>query len=217
MTLGAWGFSLSLSTDVGRVEPVDGYGDSDNFNFELTYPFRVLGGRELDVSAFLHFGVRSRVLDRRRTLDLWFLGYLKDRERRLIPGELSAGFGDFADVSRLNQASATLGAGYAYDWNITHGFFLSMLGSLGLAGSLLDLSFASSGEESTRALGFALGLQLAATYVSKGFHAGLVSGGVAESVTTHRVAVVSPAPELHLACWPAILGFIPCRVRARAG
>jgi hypothetical protein len=239
VTLGAWGLSLSLSMDVGRVEPIDEYGDSDNFNLEFTYPFRVFGNRELDVTAFLHYhttlsmnreGLSRQVVDdavistlgvdaafvfdpkfsiadafsdfmprsgskgswfMRSSIEFWFLGFLSDPERRLIPAELSGGFGDFVDVSGWNQASATLGGGYAYDWNITHRFFLSMMGNLGLAGTLFDLSFASGGTESSRALGFSAGLQLAASFVTKEFHAGLVSGAVADSVTTHRVDVVS--------------------------
>jgi len=239
VTLGAWGLGISLSMDVGRVEPIEEYGNSENFNLELTYPFRVFGGRELDVTAFLHYhetlsmnreGASRQVVDdavintlgidaafvfdpkfsiadafsdfmprtgsrgswfMRSSLELWFLGFLDEPDRRLIPDELSDGFGDFVDVSRWSQASATLGAGYAYDWNITHRFFLSMLGHLGLAGSLFDLSFASGGTESSRALGFSAGLQLAASFVTKEFHAGLVSGAVADSVTTHRVDVVA--------------------------
>ncbi len=239
VTLGAWGLGLSLSMDVGRVEPVEEYGNSDNFNLEFTYPFRVFGERELDVTAFLHYhntlsmyreGASRQVVDdaaittlgidaifvfdprfsiadafsdfmprlgskgswfMRSSIEFWFLGFLDEPDRRLIPDALSDGFGDFVDVSGWNQASATLGGGYAYDWNITHRFFLSMLGHLGLAGSLFDLSFAAGGTESSRALGVSAGLQLALSFVTKEFHAGLVTGAVADSVTTHRVDVVS--------------------------
>jgi hypothetical protein len=239
VTLGAWGLGLSLSMDVGRVEPIEEYGDSDNFNLEFTYPFRVFGDRELDVTAFLHYhrtlsmsreDASRQVVDDavittlgidaafvfdpefsiadafsdfmarsgsrgswflRSSLELWFLGFLDEPYRQLIPDELSDGFGDFVDVSRWNQASATLGGGYAYDWNITHRFFLSLLGHVGLSGSLFDLSFASGDTERSRALGVSAGLQLAASFVTQEFHAGLVSGAVADSVTTHRVDVVA--------------------------
>jgi hypothetical protein len=239
VTLGAWGLGLSLSMDVGRVEAVDEYGDSDNFNLEFTYPFRVFDNRELDVTAFLHYhqtlsmnreGASRQIVDgavittlgleaafvfdpkfsiadafsdfvprngsrgswfMRSSLELWYLGFVDEPERRLIPEELSGGFGDFVDVSGWNQGSINLGGGYAYDWNVTHRFFLSMLGHLGVAGSLFELSFATSDTEHSRALGFAAGLQLAATFVTEQFHAGLVTGAVAESVSTHRVDIVA--------------------------
>lgn len=238
VTLGAWGLGLSLSMDVGRVEPVDEYGDSDNFNLEFTYPFRVFGNRELDVTAFLHYhqtlsmnreAASRQIVDdavittlgidaafvfdpkfsiadafsdfvprkgsrgswfMRSSLEFWYLGFIDEPERRLIPDGLSQGFGDFVDVSGWNQASVNIGGGYAYDWNVTQRFFLSVLGHLGIAGSLFELSFASSDTEHSRAIGVAAGLQLAASFVAQQFHAGLVSGVVAESVSTHRVDVV---------------------------
>ncbi|HTV22638.1 MAG TPA: DUF4421 family protein [Polyangiaceae bacterium] len=240
VTLGAWGFGLSLSMDVGRVESSDEYGESDNFNVEFTYPFRVFGGRELDVAAFLHYhdtlsmsraGAAREVVDgavittlgldfmfvfdpkfsiadafsdfsprsgsrgsffMRSSLELWFLGFIDEPERRLIPDALNEGFGDFVDLNGFNTGNATLGAGYAYDWNFARHFFLSMMGHLGLAGSLLELTFAPNDEEErSRALGASFGLQLAGSFVSKDFHAGLVTGAVADVINTHRVDVVS--------------------------
>lgn len=53
--VGAWGLSAALSVGVGHVESVDEFGKSDNFNFELSYPFSVGEERELFVTAFLHY------------------------------------------------------------------------------------------------------------------------------------------------------------------
>jgi hypothetical protein len=125
----------------------------------------------------------------RSSIELWALGFRDEPERRLIPDGLSGGFGDFVDVNGWNQASVTLGAGYAYDWNITQHFFLSMLGNLGLGASRFSLSFASSETERSRALAVSAGLQLAASFVTKEFHLGLVTGAAVDSVTAHRVDV----------------------------
>jgi hypothetical protein len=52
--LGAWGLAVSLSFGVGHVESAAEHGKSDNFNFELSYPFSI-ADHELYVTAFLHY------------------------------------------------------------------------------------------------------------------------------------------------------------------
>ena len=53
--VGAWGLSAALSVGVGHVESVAEYGKSDNFNFEISYPFPIGEDHELFVTAFLHY------------------------------------------------------------------------------------------------------------------------------------------------------------------
>ncbi len=97
--LGAWGLAVSLSFGIGHVESTAEYGKSDNFNFELSYPFSI-ADHELYVTAFLHYhetlstigGGARQMIDGARLMTLGF-----DAVYLLTPNfSLDRVLGDFA-------------------------------------------------------------------------------------------------------------------------
>jgi hypothetical protein len=177
-------------------------------NLELSYPFEVLSGRELNVTAFLHYhrnlSVTRPGTDRlllpdayitalgldatlmldpdfeldavlgdfrprqgssgswflRSSLGSWFLGYVDQPTRRLVPSELGAGLEELAELHRLSELSLTLSGGYVVDWNIAGNLFLSALCNLGFAGSALALRLTTGSEDRPFAYGPSGALQL---------------------------------------------------------
>jgi hypothetical protein len=127
----------------------------------------------------------------RSSLGLWFVGFLDDPERLLIPTELSAELGRFQSLNRLGEASLTASGGYAYDWNLFHHFFLSAMGNVGFTGARLRTFLSDSSSRSSLAYGPSLGLHVVLSYVGSTFHAGLLSTDVLESVTAHHVDVTA--------------------------
>lgn len=235
--VGAWGLSASLSVGVGHVESVTEYGKSDNFNFELSYPFSIGDDRELFVTAFLHYhetlstvsaGERQIIegarlmtlgfdavlmLERDFSLDavlgdfapreasagawflrasagLWLLGFVGEPERLLIPVERRFELGDFGDLNHLDMAFLTFGAGYVYDWNIFHHFFITALGNLGIDVSAVNLYFVARERERTAAIGPAAALQLGLSYVGSHFHTGLTANATADLANARGVDII---------------------------
>ena len=126
----------------------------------------------------------------RSSIGVMYLGFLQESaDRVFIPAELSASVGDLADLHLLRSLYSSVSGGYAFDWNLSGSFFLTMVGSLGMTVSRLDLSYADKSSETSWEVGPSVSVFLGLTYVGNEFHAGLSSSVSQESAQAGDVLI----------------------------
>jgi hypothetical protein len=119
-----------------------------------------------------------------------YLGFLEEAgDRVFIPAERAASVGDLADLHLLRDIYFSVSGGYAFDWNFSRSFFFTVLGSLGMTVSRLDLSYADGGSDSSWTTGPSVSVLLGLSYVRPKFHAGLSSSVSEESAQTGEVLI----------------------------
>lgn len=126
----------------------------------------------------------------RSSVGVMYLGFLNENaDRVFIPPERSASVGDLADLHLLRDIYFSVTGGYAFDWNFSRSFFFTVLGSLGMTVSRLDLSYADGGSDNSWTTGPSVSVLLGLTYIGPKFHAGLSSGVSQESAQVGDVLI----------------------------
>jgi hypothetical protein len=242
--LGYKKLTATFSFRVARLEEEDFAGESNDFNLELTYPFRMVA-RDLVVTAFFHSqenlavpteeddfyvidgmdavdggidivlylnesfsykGVIDQAEPRSGNSRSWlarvsggimYLGFLQeDEERTFIPPERAAMVGELADLHLLKDVYVSAAGGYVYDWNFRPSMYLTILGTLGVTGSRLDLSYADGDTKNGWTLGPSLSLLLGFSYVRPAFHSGITINVAQESAQAGEILISGLRPTL---------------------
>jgi hypothetical protein len=126
----------------------------------------------------------------RSSAGVMYLGFIEEAaDRVFIPTELSASVGDLADLHLFRNIYSSVSGGYAYDWNFSRSFFFTVLGSLGMTVSRLDLSYSGDGSDGSWTTGPSVSVLLGLTYAGPKFHAGLSSSVSQESAQVGDVLI----------------------------